>query len=124
MAFPMINFKSTNTSISDHLKDVAEEKLSTLNKFIGEAPVVCDIEFERITNHHQQGNIHRVEVNLELNGKLYRAESTAESFEKAVDDVRNDLNHELHSEQGKRETLLLRGARKMKEMMRFGTKKV
>ncbi len=116
----MINFKATNAEVSDHLKNIAENKLTTLEKFVGDAPAVCDVEFERITNHHQNGNIHRVEVNLELNGKLYRAEATAESFEKAIDEVRGDLEHELHSKQGKRETMVLRGARKMKEMMRFG----
>jgi len=120
MSFPMINFKATNADVSDHLKDITENKLSTLEKFVGEAPAVCDVEFERITNHHQNGNIHRVEVNLELNGKLYRAEATEETFEKAIDEVRADLEHELHSRQGKRETMVLRGARRMKEMMRFG----
>jgi ribosomal subunit interface protein len=116
----MINFKATNTEISDHLKDVTANKLENLDKFIGNAPAVCDVEFERITNHHQNGNINRVEINLELNGKLYRAEATAESFEKAIDEAKGDLYHELHSSQGKRETMVLRGARRMKEMMRFG----
>jgi len=116
----MINFKITNTEISDQLKDIAENKLSTLEKFIGDAPAICDLEFERITNHHQSGEIHRAEVNLEINGKLYRAEATADSFEKAIDDVRAELYNELQSQQGKKETLMKRGARKVKEMMRFG----
>lgn len=120
MSFPMINFKVTNTEVSDQLKDIAENKLQTLEKFVGDAPAVCDLEFERITNHHQNGNIHRVEVNLELNGKLHRAEATDESFEKAIDEVRAELENKLRSHQGKRETMILRGARRMKEMMRFG----
>ena len=116
----MINFKITNTEISDQLKDIAENKLTTLEKFVGEAPAVCDLESEKITNHHQSGSIYRAEVNLEINGKLYRAEATADSFEKAIDEVRSDLQNELHSKQGKRETLVMRGARRVKEMMRFG----
>lgn len=116
----MINFKATNTTVSDHLKDITETKLTSLDKFIGNAPAVCDVEFERITNHHQNGHIHRVEVNLEINGKLYRSEATNESFEKAIDEVRTDLYNELHSKQGKRETMVLRGARRMKQMMQFG----
>ncbi len=115
----MINFKATNTEVSDNLKDLAESKLANLTKFIGDAPAICDVEFERITNHHN-GNIHRVEVNLEINGKLYRSEATNESFEKAIDEVRSDLYNELQSRQGKRETLVLRGARKVKQMMQFG----
>ncbi len=116
----MINFKATNTEVGDHLKDITENKLSNLTKFIGDAPAICDVEFERITNHHQNGNIHRVEVNLEINGKLYRSEATSETFEKAIDEVRDDLYNELQSRQGKRETMVLRGARRVKQMMQFG----
>lgn len=119
MSFPMINFKATNADVTDQLKSVAESKLAGLDKFVGDAPAICDVEFERITNHHQQGNIHRVEVNLEVNGKLYRAEATDETFEKAIDGVRSDLWHELQSSRGKRDALIKRGARKMKEMMRW-----
>ena len=108
MSFPMINYKFTNTESRDHLQDISENKLNTLEKFIGDAPAICELEFERITNHHQSGEIHRAEVNLEINGKLYRAEATADSFEKAIDDVRNELYNELQSQQGKRETLMKR----------------
>lgn len=116
----MINFKFTNAEVDETLQDVAENKLSTLEKFIGDRPTVCDVEFERVTNHHQQGFIFRVEVNLEFGGKLFRAEATEESFEKAIDQVREDLHQELHTRQGKRETMFKRGARRMKEIIRFG----
>jgi len=116
----MIKFKTTNTTVSDELKDIAEAKLITLEKFIKDTPAICDLEFEKVTNHHQNGNIHRVEVNLEINGKLHRAEATADSFEKAIDEVRSDLQNELQSRQGKQETMVMRGARRIKDMMRFG----
>lgn len=120
MSFPLVNFKITNAEVDDNLKTIAEGKLSGLDKFIGDAPAICDFEFEKITNHHQQGNIHRVEVNLEVNGKLYRAEATSETFEKAIDEVKDDLWNKLQSVHGKKEALLKRGARKVKEMIRWG----
>ncbi len=120
MSFPMINFKVTNAEVSDQLKTVAEHKLTSLEKYIGASPAICDVEFEKVTNHHQQGNVFRVEVNLEVTGKLFRAEATSESFEKAIDDVRADLENEMQSVQGKRDTLWKKGARRVKEMMRFG----
>ncbi len=120
MSLTHINFKITNTTIPDPLKNVTESKLRTLEKYIGESPTICDVEFERITNHHQQGNINRVEVNLEINGKLFRAEATSDSFEKAIDNVREELQQTLDSHRGKQDTLLRRGARKMKHLMRFG----
>lgn len=120
MSFPTISFKGTNTEVSDQLKTLTEHKLSTLDKFTKDHPGSCEVEFEKITNHHQQGNIHRIEINLLLNGKLHRAEATSESFEKAIDEAKADLQHELQSTQGKRQSLFKRGARRVKEMVRFG----
>jgi ribosomal subunit interface protein len=119
MSFPIINFKATQAEISDNLKDVTENKLRSLEKFIGAAPAICDVEFEKITNHHQQGNIHRVEVNLEVNGKLFRSEATSDSFEKAIDEVRSELDEELRRARGKKETMLKKGGRRLKELLRW-----
>lgn len=119
MSFPSINFKKTNAEVEDRLLDLMEQKLRSLEKFIGEAPTICDVEFEKVT-HHQSGNVHRVEVNLDLNGKLYRAEAVSDSFEKAMDEVRSELDNTLRSERGKSETLLKKGGRKLKELLRFG----
>lgn len=121
MSFPNINYKITNAEVSEQLKTVTENKLAVLDKYINGAPAICDIEFEKITNHHQQGNIFRVEINLEKKGKLFRAEATAENFERAIDLARSDLQQELETDRGKREALWKRGARQMKEMMRWGS---
>lgn len=120
MSFPTINFKLTNTEVSEQLRTVAENKLSVLDKYIGDSPAICDLEFEKVTNHHQQGNIFRVEINLERNGKFFRAVATAENFERAIDLARADLQQELESERGKKEALWKKGARQVKEMMRWG----
>ena len=117
MTFPTITFKQTNITVDDHLPDLIEQKLITLEKFIGEAPSLCEVEFERLT-HQQTGDIHRVEVNLTVNGKLYRAEATAESFEAAVDEA--VLDAELRRTREKDNTLLKRGGRKLKSLLRFG----
>ena len=120
MSFPTINYKLTQAEVTEHLKSVTENKLRSLEKFIGEAPTICDVEFERVTNHHQQGDIHRVEVNLEVNGKLFRATATADSFEKAVDEVRAELDEEMRRARGKEDTMLKKGGRRFKELLRWG----
>ena len=119
MSLSMINFKATNTEVRDQLKNLLEQKLQTLNRFIGEDSVICDAEFEKVTSQ-QQGPVHRVEVNLEVSGKLYRAEATMDSFEMAIDEVRDELDKELRRASDKKETMLKRGGRRLKEMLRFG----
>lgn len=119
MAFPRINFNKNNLPIDEHLLTLAEEKLQALGKFIQDGPAVCDVEFEKVS-YHEKGDYYRIEVNLEVAGKLYRAEASLDSFEKAIDEVRDELDKELRRDHDKQETLLRRGGRRLKEMLRFG----
>ncbi len=48
------------------------------------------------------------------------AETVEESFELAIDVVRQELDRELAKTNEKKETLLKRGGRKVKDMLRFG----
>lgn len=120
MSFPAIQFKATNTKLDEKLTDLLEKKFSSLDKFVGdESDVRCEVEFEKVADNHS-GPVFRVEANLHLHGKLYRAEATLESFEQAIDEVKSELEKELRRAHDKRETLIKKGGKKIKEMMRFG----
>jgi ribosomal subunit interface protein len=120
MTFPTIQFKATNTVLEGTLQDTIERKLQTLARYMGEATdTTCAVEFEKIAAH-QHGNVHRVEVNLYCDGRLFRAEATEESFENAIDKVRSQLDTEMKKSAKRHETLVKRGGRMLKEMMRFG----
>ncbi len=120
MSFPIIQFKATQVQISESLKTLVEQKFESLEKYIGdETAVYCEVEFERVAPH-QNGPVFRMETNLSIAGKLYRAEATRESFEHAVDEVRSELDRELKSARTKQESLMKKGGRKIKEMLRFG----
>jgi ribosomal subunit interface protein len=122
MAFPTIQYKGTNVSLDPQWKSLVEQKFQSLAKYIGShTDATCDVEFEKETGeHHNSGNIHRVEANLFVGGTLYRAEASLESFEKAIDQVRSELDRELARARQKRETLFKKGGRKIKEMLRLG----
>lgn len=121
MSFPTINFKFTNTDSDNTLKTLLTDKFESLGKFVGdETDVKCDVEFDKVTNS-QSGFVHRVEANLWLHGTMYRAEATLENFEAAIDEVRNELDKELRRANDKRGSLMKRGGRKIKEMLRFGS---
>lgn len=118
----MIQFKATNVELDEAWQILVDQKFQTLEKYIGdETDTKCDVEFEKETGeHHNNGNIYRVETNLFLRGKLYRAVACEENFEKSIDAVRAELDRELAKSNEKRETLIKRGGRKIKEMLRFG----
>lgn len=122
MTFPIINIKATNIELTEELETLVEQKLSPLEKFLpdGETDMKCEVELERVTDHHQSGKIFRAEINLYVGGKLFRAEGTEDQMEKAVDEMRDGVKRELRRASGKRESLIRRGGRKIKNMMRFG----
>mgnify|MGYP005848636549 CR=1 FL=1 len=118
MGFPNIQFKATNTEVDEELQILLEQKLSSLEKYLNtETDLVCEVEFEKVS-HHQSGNVHRVEVNFFKNGELFRAEAIEDSYEKAIDEVRDELDKELRRNRNKKETMFRKGARRLKEMMR------
>ncbi|PJC56193.1 ribosomal subunit interface protein [Candidatus Kaiserbacteria bacterium CG_4_9_14_0_2_um_filter_41_32] len=120
MTFPTIAYKHTNTNVDYKLQDLLVQKFSSLEKYIGdETDVRYEVEFEKVTPQ-QNGNIYRVETNLWLKGNLYRAESIDENFEKATDEVRDQLAKKLRRASKKHTNRFLQGARRIKEMMRFG----
>ncbi|MCU0678189.1 MAG: HPF/RaiA family ribosome-associated protein [Candidatus Pacebacteria bacterium] len=120
MTFPTITFTHKNVSPDHTLHALVTSKLTSLQKYLkGARSVRCEVEFERITSH-TQGSVCRIEVNLWRGDRLARAEATEETFEKAVDEVRRNLEHELERAHDKRVSMFRKGARRIKEMMRWG----
>jgi ribosomal subunit interface protein len=121
MAFPHITVKATNIELSPGLSSLIDHKLTPIGKFIPDEATDghCRVEVEKLSEH-LSGKIYRFEANLFADGKTYRAEATEEQLEKAIDTVRDELKVELERAQGKRQSLFKRGARAMKQMLRFG----
>lgn len=120
MTFPKIVVKATNLELSPGLSALIEQKLTPLGKLIpdGATDAHCRVEVEKLTEH-QSGKIYRVEANLFAYGRTYRAEATEEQVEKAIDETRDELKRELEHVEGKRHSLMRRGARAIKEMLRM-----
>lgn len=121
MAFPKIAVKVTNVTLSPGLQTLIDQKFSSLSKFVPDTATdaTCKIEVEKLTEH-QSGKIYRVEINLFMFGRTYRAEAMEEHVEKAIDVVRDELRVELQSTEGKRQSMIRRGARIVKDFLRFG----
>ena len=119
--FPMIRFKATNTELDGELQDLLTQKLEqTLSKYIGdETDLKCEVEFEKLTIK-DTGRIYRVEVNFFMGGKLYRADAVENSFEEAIAEVKDEIDKEVRRAKKKQLTLVKRGGRAFKRMMRRG----
>lgn len=117
MIFPMINYKFNDIEEAQSLSDIVELKLSSIEKYLHDYESgTCDVEFSKVAAQ-QNGQVHRIEVNLMVEGTLYRAEATEESFEKAIDEVRSELDKELRRAKDKQITLAKQAGREAKEKM-------
>lgn len=122
MAFPHIAVKATNLELSPGLTALIDQKLTPLGKYIPDSATdaSCKVEVVKLTEH-QSGKIYRVEINLFQHGRTFRTEATEEQVEKALDEARDELKRELEHMHGKRQSLVRRGARVVKDFLRFGS---
>ncbi len=120
MTFPIINYKFNGIEEAKSFTAVVEQRFATLQKLIPNgASTVCEIEFEKVSAH-QHGRLHRVESNLTINGRLYRAEATENTFEEAIAKVRDELDYELSRSKDKHDTLHKRAGRAFKNLLSRG----
>ena len=120
-----INIKTKNIELSSAIRSYVEEKIGSVKKHIhdlnGDA-VLADVEVGKTTDHHNKGELFRAEVNLEVGGKLYRAEATVDDLYAAIDDVKDELIREVRTSSERKETLFRRGGRAIKNFLKFGRK--
>ena len=117
-----ITIKATGHDLTNENRALIEEKLSSVDKFLGSevGEPMLSVEIEESLEVVRSGAKYRAEGNLSVNGKLFRAEATGETLEGAVDRVRDELSREIKRSHGKSRNMLKRGGAKIKNMLRFG----
>ena len=112
-----VNFNYNNHTEAQNLTDTTEQKLASLKKFITEGtPTICDAEFDKVAAN-KKGAIFQFSVNLQVDGTMHRAEATEESFEAAVDEVRDELDKKLRRTKSKKDSLGKKAGRAMKNLI-------
>lgn len=119
-----IIIKGTNLELHDDLKDYVNEKIGGLRKFvenenIDPASVTARVELARTTHHHQQGDIYKAEVNLQLPRKMFRSVVESDDIYKAIDDVKDELKDAINNYKDERITATRRGVRIIKRLKRI-----
>lgn len=115
-----VTIRKKNLEITPALAEYIEKKiLKPLKKFLKEVVErdfpILDLEVERTTMHHHKGGVYRVEANLSLGKKFFRAEATDQDAYAACDFVEKELERELATEKGRVRSRALREERKIKK---------
>ena len=120
-----INIKTTGIEMSDAIRDYALEKVRDSLKFARgrQEGISGTIELAKISDHHNKGFVFRAEVNLIIEGKAYRADTTSEDLYASIDKAKDELSREISKGKGRREALIRRGARKLKQLLRIQSEK-
>jgi ribosomal subunit interface protein len=98
-----------------------DEKLAAIEKLINvpdEDAVRGDVELAN--THTQDGQPWNAEINLYVNGELYRAVAKGESVNAALDAVKDELMSRLRRSKKKRFDMLKRGGARIKQLLKFG----
>lgn len=117
-----IKIKATNTTLTEAITEYVSSKLgkSALEKFAGSYDIISvEVDIGKTTEHHNNGEIFRAEVNVAVKGKVLRAVSDKEDLYAAIDDVRDEIVKLLKDTKTKKETMWRRGARNIKKILRM-----
>jgi len=86
--------------LTDPIKAHVEDKIGSLKKYISRYDegdsVIVDVEVGRRNKHHKKGEVFRAEANLDLPGKMLRAEERDYDIYIAVNKVRGKIQREIN----------------------------
>jgi len=117
-----IIFKKKDFVITPSIESYVEKKIETLEKFFksfGEEKRIIEVELGKSVGRQKSGNIFRAEINLNLGGKMFRAESEKDDLFAAIDEMRDDLEQEIKKFKEKKDTIFIRGARSIAKKFRI-----
>jgi len=114
------NTKATNLELTPAIQDYLDKKLSMIEKHITADPdsVMCNAEVGKISNHHMKGDVFKAEINLKIAGKQHYAVSEKDDLYAAIDEVKDQVIHEITHSKEKQTTLLRRGGQRIKDMIK------
>ena len=99
-----IAIKATKFNLTPSIKKAIKEKMLVLSKFIfyPENLIKVFIEVALETRHHKKGEIYYAEANIEVPGKIFRAEARKENLYQAINELKKELQRILKKDKEKR----------------------
>jgi len=107
--------------LTPQITDYIHEKLSVVEKYINpemDEEILAEIEVGIISKHHKKGDVYMAEINLTSKGKQYRAVSKTGDLYASIDNLKDQISKSLRRSKDKKGTLFIRGARKIKSLLK------
>ncbi len=91
---------SKNLDITDSLREYLDMKLAHVDK-LSVSPIACRVDLSR-DQHHRKGEIFRVEINMNVPGRLLRIVEQHSDVRAAIDLATDKLVRQLQKFKGKK----------------------
>ena len=118
-----VNLQAKNMELTEPIRDYVLKKVTNLEKLLskietskGEAMV--HFEVAKSTNHHKSGFVFHADCLISINGEEFYSSADTEDLYADVDAVKESLFREIEKNKDRRQTLLYRGARSIKKMLK------
>lgn len=96
-----------------------EKRMEPIGKLIKDgSDVVCDAELAKTSDRHAKGDLYYAEVNLSIDGVMYRSTEEAETIEAAIDGMQASLIREVRRDKQKNLRFIRSGGAKVKGFLR------
>lgn len=113
-----IDVHTKDVELNPALQEYVNQKIGSLDKFSeNKTPFDIMVELERTTHHHHKGYIFRAELQMQIPGKILRAEAVREDLRAAIDEAKDELEGELKKSKDKRKDLTKKNGRIVKALM-------
>lgn len=114
------NIKATNIELTDAIKDYVNKNLLGLDRFITDPKedLIIQVEVGKTTRHHKSGDYFRAEFNVDISGKKFYVSAKKDNLYGAIDEAKEALFRKIDYLKNKERTLLRRGAKSIKKMIR------
>ena len=122
-----IVIKTTKVKLTESLRELVREKISSLEKFLEEILKKEDIfngrkprteafvEIGKPSSHHRKGDVFYAECQILLPGKMIRAVAERENLELALSEVKDELERQLRKYRGSQKIQQKRDQRRVKK---------
>ena len=105
------------------IEDYVNKRVTNLEKLLkrieeGSGEVQVNFEVAKSTNHHKSGDVFHTDCLINIKGEEFYSSADEEDLYAAIDAVKDSLYHEINKNKGRRQTLMYRGARSIKKMLK------
>jgi putative sigma-54 modulation protein len=112
-----IIIKGLHMELTDAIENYLLKKIKPLEKFIDEESKLEAVVGKNSTHHKSGKEVFKAELRAHIKGDVSQVKSESEDLYSAIDTARDELIDLLSSKKDKKQTLVKKGAQKIKKMV-------